>query len=145
MPSSGKATGAILLAFVGFVVSGMIAANLPVALAGGRAHLIVAALGLVFGWRIGGERRGGAGAAAARGVTAALVMALWALLAAAFWQMLVRAPGGRYDGPVEALGDVAALMIDYARLLADPAPAAILLLGGAAAGVVSAAVGRRWP
>jgi ABC-type uncharacterized transport system YnjBCD permease subunit len=145
MPSPAKATGAVLLAALALVVSSMIARDLPVAVGGAPARLSVAALGLLVGWRLCGETRGGAGPAAARGITAAMALVLLSLLAAATWEMLERSGRGRYDGPMEALGDVAGLMATYGRLLVAPAPAAVILVGGAAAGVLAGAVGRRWP
>ena len=145
MPTSGKATGAILLAALGVVVAAMIAPQLPLAVPRTPACLVAAAFGLLTGWRMGGERRGGAGAAAARGVTAAVIVALWTLLCGAAWQMLRRSLRGVYGGPAEALGEVAALMASYGRLLLEPVPAAVLLAGGALAGVVAGAVARRWP
>ena len=145
MPTSGKATGAILLAVLGLAVAAMIAPQLAPAVPRTPAFLVAAAFGLLTGWRMGGDRRGGAGVAAARGVTAAVAVAFWTLLCGALWQMLRRSLRGVYDGPAEALGEVAGLMASYGRPLLDPAPAAVLLMGGALAGLVAGAVAQRWP
>lgn len=145
MPTAGRAAAAILFAILALAIASVAASGLPTAVPPGPAILTAAGFGLLTGWRMGGERRVGATASAARGLTTAVAAAFWTLLFGALWLMVRRALRGQYDNPTEALGDVAALMLDLGRALMDPVAVVILIAGGALAGIAAGAVARRLP
>ena len=145
MPTAGKATGAVLFAVLAFAVAGVIAPALPPSVPLGAAQLIAALFGALTGWRMVGRGARSVSGAAARGLTTAVAAAFWTFLFGATWMMLRRSLRGIYDDPVEALGDVAALMVELAGALLDPIAAAVLLVGGGLAGVATATVARRLP
>jgi hypothetical protein len=145
MPTAGKATGAFLFALLALAVAGLIVSDLPPGVPHVPAALAAAAFGALTGWRIIGDGARTLQGAAARGLTTAVAAAFWTLLFGATWLMLQRSLRGNYDGPVEALADIAALMADLGRVLLDPVAATTLIVGGALAGIVTAAVARRLP
>ena len=145
MPTAGKASGAVLFAVLAFAVARMTVPALPPSVPPGSAQLVAAAFGALTGWRNVGRGDRSASGAAARGLTTAVAAAFWTLLFGATWLMLRRSLRGIYEDPVEALGDVAQLVVELAGLLLDPVVAATLLVGGTLAGIASAAVAWRLP
>ena len=145
MPTAGKATGAVLFALLAIIVARLAGPAFPASIPPDPAQLVAAGFGALTGWRIVGRGARSANGAAARGLTTAVAAAFWTLLFGATWLMLRRSLRGIYEDPIEALGDVAQLMVELARSLLDPVAAATLLVGGAVAGLVTAAVARRLP
>ena len=146
MPTAGKATAAVLFAALSWVVALVLVPLLPPGTSGGAIGSVAALFGALLGWRIVGARAGGGLAAAAGlGLTAAAGIVFWSLF---FWsgrQMLIRSIRRRYDDPVDALTDMAALMLDYGAILLNAPVLAVLTVGGVLAGWATELVVRRFP
>jgi hypothetical protein len=97
------------------------------------------ALAGIAGWSVMGRLAGqGWAMAAVSGLRTTAVAVFYALLTWAGVEMLERSLDKRYDGPVEALQQMVALVIDYARLgLTDPQVPVAILGGGILAGFLS--------
>ena len=67
------------------------------------------------------------------------------LLIVSFNDMIIKSMRSNYDGPVEALVDVFALMLDYGIRFGQPDILIIVFGGGVIAGLISEAFGRRFP
>ena len=79
------------------------------------------------------------------GLTAAAGIVFWSL---SFWagrRMLIRSPRRHYDDPIEALTDMAALMLDYGAILMSIPVVVLLAAGAVLAGWVTEPVVRRFP
>jgi hypothetical protein len=141
MPTAGKAAGALLFALIGGLSVLMVAPHLPPVLRAPAAPLCGAGLGAVLAWRMTGRREGGL----ARGVGVAVLWSLGASASAAVAATLDRAIGGRYRDLGAAVEDAGRLTFEMAALLLDPAVAALVLGGGALAGLLADQVARRLP
>ena len=96
MPTAPKLIAAILLGGLGFGVAMMVIANVPEHVPAGSVPFIAAGLGLLWGWRFLGRGVGrGVSTGAGIGLTAALALAVSALLLVGFIQMIKRSQIGR--------------------------------------------------
>ncbi|GAB4290638.1 MAG: hypothetical protein Kow0058_09770 [Roseovarius sp.] len=144
MPTAGKLVSALGLAGLAWVGAQMVKAIWPVEENFGYFGGVVAALGLIAGWRVIGARLGrGWGQAVSAGLTGLFALLFWSVLLLSFYEMIERALGLRYKGPVDALVGMFAIALDYVRNLYHW-PLIGLLLGGAVlVGLLAEAVGRR--
>ncbi|WP_101340555.1 TrgA family protein [Cereibacter azotoformans] len=145
MPTAAKLFAALAFAALGFLGGRLFAGQLPEGTPTDIFGPATAAVGLVCGWMISGALAGrGYVAAMSTGVRTVVTTAFFALLAYSIYIMVLRAMRMLYDGPIEALLGVSALMLSYARLLAVPEILAMLLVGGLMGGSISEWAGRRW-
>ena len=119
MPTGGKLVGAIVFAMLAYFISDLCKPLLPEGTPAGLLSELNAFIGLVMGWRIMGK---GAGAtyrqAFGYGLTTLAATVFWCLMLWAGYEMLRRALRKYYDGPMEAMREMAALMLEYGRLIA---------------------------
>lgn len=107
LPTTAKLCGAVGLAATGFGVAALIPGHLPPGAAVQGLAPMLAAVGLLLGWRVIGRNPGrGFGKVIERGLHAAIYLLLWTALFLGALQMLRSMVRGRYDGPSEALLDV---------------------------------------
>jgi len=145
MPTAAKLVAALLMAGLGYAAAWVIEPRLPEATRTAYMAEIAAFFGLVVGWRFLGARAGrGWVNALGFGLTAAVLMTLISVFAFAFYEMIRRSLRLAYDGPVEALEDTVRIAVDYAVFPLAPDIAALLLIGGAVAGLIVEAAGRAW-
>lgn len=145
MPTAAKLVATLLFAALAYWVS----TYAKPAIDPGRPLRYLAEINALFGAVLGWTSMGpGAGAgvlrAGARGVTTAALALLWSLL---FWAgvvMLERSLRLRYAGPVEALEDMAGLMVGYLARLQAPDIAAFAVLGAIGAAMLTEITARRW-
>ena len=145
MPTAAKLIGAIAFAVLAYFVSDLVKPLLPEGTQYGLLSPINAVFGFLMGWRIVGR-------AAGRGYVAAMGYALTTLAAIVFWclllwgsyEMLRRATRLRYDGPVEALQDMAFLMSEYAVLAATSQIVITAIVGAMLCGWLTEFFSRRW-
>ena len=145
MPTAAKLFAAIAFALVGWIAAEVYKPLLSDGTQFGFFSEICAAIGALCGWLILG-RFAGQGYATAAGVGArvALTIVFWALLGFAIQEMVLLSMKLRYDGAMEAVLAVFDIMLQKARLLADPRMIGVVLGGGALGGAVSEFAARRW-
>ena len=119
MPTGGKLVGAICFAILAYFISDLIKPLLPEGTAVGWFSPVNAVIGMMMGWSIMGR---GAGEtyrqAFGYGFTTLAGIVFWGLVAWSGYEMLKRSMRLYYDGPVEALQEMAALFVEYGRLAA---------------------------
>ncbi|MEM7720377.1 MAG: TrgA family protein [Pseudomonadota bacterium] len=119
MPTGAKLIGALAFAALAYFISDLIKPLLPEGTNVSRLSEINAIVGLLMGWRVMGK---GAGhtykQSIGYGLTTLAATAFWSLLIWSGHEMLKRSIKMYYDGPVEALQEMAALYVEYARLAA---------------------------
>ena len=145
MPTAAKLFAAIAFALVGWLAAEAYKPLMSEGTQFGFFSEICAAIGALCGWLILGPHTGkGYGSAAGIGVRVAVTLVFWALLGFAIQEMVLLSMKLRYDGPMEAVLAVFDIMLDRARLLADPRVLAVLFGGGILGGAVSEFAARRW-
>ncbi len=116
MPTGAKLVGALAFAALAFFISDLIKPLFPEGTQFGWFSPLNAFIGAVMGWRIMGN---GVGESYRRtfgyGLTTLAATAFWSLLVWAGHEMLKNSMRLRYDGPVEALQEMAQIFVDYAR------------------------------
>ncbi|EKE44058.1 tellurite resistance protein [Oceaniovalibus guishaninsula JLT2003] len=143
-PTAAKLTGAVSLAALAWLVSGIVRHDLPPAMPSGMLAPVNAAVGFVAGWRVVGPGAGrGYGAAIGAAATGGAVTLIVCLLIWASHTALGRSLDGFYDGPVEAIEAAMGLAADHARVLWPGAAIPVLLGGCAIVGLVVEWVSRR--
>lgn len=148
MPTAGRLAAAALFGALFWHVSGL---ALPLFAAAQSPEppwfvAINAGLAVVFGWVIAGGRAGRATwtGAVGNGLTTAVAIAAVALFAHAFIRMIGLSWRMRYDGPVEAVADVFALMAETAAVVARQDVLVTVLVGAAVAGLITEWTGRNF-
>lgn len=145
MPTGGKLIAAVCFAALAYFISGLIIPFLPEGTPVGRFGPINALVGLIMGWVIMGN---GAGKTLRQslgfGLTTLAATVFWCLIVWAGHAMLQNSLRLRYDGPVEALQDMAQLAIDYAKLVAVRAVVIPAIVGALFMAWVTDFFARRW-
>lgn len=145
MPTGAKATAALAFAVVGFVVANAYIPLMPDAGADRNYREISAAIGAIIGWQVMGPAVGkGYVDAAANGIKTVIVLVFYALLALGIYEMLQESVKMRYEGPLEAIVDIFARMLDRAPPLASMSVLIPMVLGGIIGGVLAENASRRW-
>lgn len=145
MPTTGKAVAAIGLAAIAWYASEMIRPLMPEGTDFGWFNEFNVFLGLLVGWVVIGTRlnRGYLDGISA-GLTGVVALIFWALFFQSLNEMLRLALESRYSGPVQGLVAVFEIAVDYGTQILH-GPLAILLFGGGAAlGLVSEWIAKRW-
>lgn len=121
MPTGGKLIAALAFAALAYFISDLVKPLLPEGTRLGLFSPINAFIGLAMGWTLIGK---GAGATYRQsfgyGLTTLAATAFWCILCWSGYEMIKRSLRMYYDGPVEALQEMAQLGIDYAKLIAIP-------------------------
>lgn len=116
MPTGGKLIGALVFAALAYFLTDLVKALLPEGTQVGKFSPINALIGFVMGWTILGR---GAGKtyrqAFGYGFTTLAATVFWCLLFWASMEMLDRSMRLFYDGPVEAIQEMAAIFLEYGR------------------------------
>jgi hypothetical protein len=120
----------------------------PLLTEGARVGLfspINALIGLMMGWTIMGR---GAGKTYRQslgyGLTTLAATAFWSLVFWGGYEMVIRSTRLRYDGPVEALQDMAEIFLEYVQLVAIPEILWPALIGGIFVSWLTEFFARRW-
>lgn len=102
------------------------------------------AIGVVCAWMLNGKKAGvGYSGGVGQGLTTIVAFAFWVLFTVSFFDMIAKSMRNRYDGPVEAVVDVFALMGEYVLDFASIQLGLILLVGGIAGGLFTEFVAKR--
>lgn len=120
MPTAGKLIAAITFAALAYFISDLVKPLLEDTEGSrvGNLSPVNAFIGLLMGWTILGR---GAGKtyrqAFGYGLTTLAATTFWILVFWSGYKMVLRSMDLRYDGPMEALQQMAQLAIDYAKLI----------------------------
>jgi len=146
MPTAPKLAAAAAFAIVAAIAAHLFIPALPEGTPPGWLREVSAAIGLLCGWWIMGNRVGkGYGEAAGSGILTSALSLFWVMLVFSIVTMVKRSMRMLYDGPMDAVIGVFDLMLDYGALLAAPATPVALILGGILGGWFTEWAGRRWP
>lgn len=145
MPTGGKLVGAIVFAMLAYWLSDLVKPLLPENKSAGLMSEFNALIGLVMGWKIMGK---GAGETYRQtfgyGLTTVAATVFWCLTMWAGYEMLRQAIRKRFDGPMEALREMAQLFLDYGRLIAVQDIIWPAIVGGLFLAWVTHFFARRW-
>lgn len=119
MPTFGKLVAALVFAALAYFITDLVKPLLPEGTQVGWFSPLNAIVGLVMGWTIMGN---GAGKTYKQsfgfGMTTLAATVFWCLVIWSGYEMLRRSSRLYYEGPVEALQDMAQQFFDYAKLAA---------------------------
>ncbi len=145
MPTGGKLIAALTFAALAYFVSDLIKPLLPEGTNVSRLSEINALVGLAMGWTVMGN---GAGKTYRQslgyGFTTLAATVFWSLLIWSGYEMLQRSVKLYYDGPVEALQEMAALYVEYARTAAVQEVMIPALIGALFVSWLTEYFARRW-
>lgn len=145
MPTGGKLIAALTFAALAYFLSDLVKPLLPEGTQVGMLSTINALVGAVMGWKVMGK---GAGRTYRQslgyGFTTLAVTFFWSLLIWSAHVMLQNSVRLRYDGPVEALQEMAVQFMDYARLVADQSVLVPALVGVIFVSWLTEFFARRW-
>jgi len=145
MPTAGKLFGAITFAIVAWFVSGLIPPLLPEGTPTGLLQPVNAVVGFIMGWTILGRNAGdGIVASLGHASTTAVAVVFWCLLIWSGDEMIERATRLFYDGPVEALQDMATVALGYGRMIATVEIIGALVIGAIASALLTEGAAARW-
>jgi hypothetical protein len=145
MPTAPKLVAALLFGALAFFVSDLIKPLLEEGTQMGWFSLVNPIVGAVMGWRISGARAGHSiRASLGYGITTVAATVFWCLFIWAGYLMVEASMRLRYDGPMEALQDMGAMMIEFARTMSTPTVLGSLLVGALFFGWLTEQVSRRY-
>ncbi|MEM1374846.1 MAG: TrgA family protein [Pseudomonadota bacterium] len=146
MPTIGRVVGALTFAAAAYYVSTLVQELFLEERQFPNLAVINAVLGIIVGWRLAGGRAGqGWNAALGYWLTTTIGLAFVCLFANAFGDMIRRSMRMQYDGPLEGITDIAAIMWEYGGRIATPEIILTALGAGLAAALVTEFFGRRYP
>ncbi|MCV6824570.1 MULTISPECIES: TrgA family protein [Halocynthiibacter] len=145
MLSMSRVMAFVTFAAVAWFASELVKFELPEGMNAGKLSEVNAILAGIVAWRVAGVRqRIGYSAALGNGFTAMVAAVLTCLFFQSGYEMIMTSMRGRYDGPMDALVEMAKIYGEMALYLATPAVFITLLVGGCAAGYMVEWASRRW-
>lgn len=145
MPTGAKLVSAIFFAALAWISTDLYQDQLPEQMRSTMNNIVALLIGIFCGWMVMGRLAGrGWIEAGANGLRTAVTAALSSLLVLSSVEMLRLSLRKRYDGPMEALLAVFAILIDYGALALTPAIIGTLLIGGVLGGIAAEWASRRW-
>jgi hypothetical protein len=145
MPTAPKLVAALLFGALAFFVSDLIKPLLEEGTQMSWFSLVNPIVGALMGWRISGARAGySIRASLGYGITTVAATVFWCLFIWAGYLMVEASMRLRYDGPMEALQDMGAMMIEFAQTMATPTVLGSLLVGALFFGWLTEQVARRY-
>jgi len=145
MPTAAKLVAAFIFAVCGYLVSEMVRAELPEGQKLAWLVQVCVGIPLIVGWRIMGKLVGNNyGVSMNNGLYAIVVATVAVIFTFAVAQMVKLSRRLQYDGPMEALVDVFAIMLEYGALLLNPVIVMVLVGGGFLAGLSAEWAHRRF-
>ncbi|MEM9437158.1 MAG: TrgA family protein [Pseudomonadota bacterium] len=103
-----------------------------------------ALFGVIMGWRLAGRGGTGVSAAIGYGITAAAALFLVSLFFHSSAEMITRSMRGQYDGPAQAVVEVANLMYEFGTRVATAEVLGSIFAGGILVAIFVDIVGRRY-
>jgi hypothetical protein len=146
MPTAPKLIAALLFGALAFFVSDLVKPLLPEGTQFGWFSPFNAAMGALMGWRISGARAGlSMSASLGYGLTTAAITVFWCLFFWSGYLMVNASMRLRYNGPMDALRDMGAMMIEFAGTMATVPILGSLVVGALFFGWLTEQVARRYP
>ncbi|MEM1077058.1 TrgA family protein [Dinoroseobacter sp. S76] len=140
MPTGAKLIGAIIFGLTGALAAWIGIPGLPDGRQAGALLPLATLSGIWFGWRMAGTQVGGtlrqALTLSVRTVSMMLAATLFLIAGEEAYQRSIKL---RYDGPIEAVTDVANLMLYFGQMAIQGPVLTVLALG-----IVTGAVFVRW-
>lgn len=145
MPTGSKLVGAVTYAGIGALAAYQGVPTLPDEYVPGYLVPLSAGVGVWLGWSlIGKSKLGNFASSITQSVVTLGCMAVVTLLAISCWDMIERSMRLRYDGPGEAVLDVANLFVDYGSLMFVQPVMQVLGIGALVGAVFVRMAGKRW-
>lgn len=145
MPTASKLVAALLFGALAWFASDLVRPLLPEGTQDRLFSPLNAAVGALMGWTIMGARAGQSmRMSLGYGLTTAAITVFWCLLIWSGYLMIEASMRLRYNGPMDALQNMGAMMIDYARLMATPTVIGSLAVGALVFGWLTEQVARRY-
>lgn len=145
MPTAAKLFAAAAFALLAFFAAEITKPRLPEGTQFGYFSFVSALIGLGCGWWVMGPDAGrGSRMAVNSGVKTAACAAAVALLVFSTYRMLVLAFRPAFKGPMEAVVGIFEIAVDYFTFMLAWDVIAVLVVGGALAGLLSEWAARRW-
>lgn len=145
MPTAAKLVASLAFALTGFLAAEAFKLGMPEGMAFGPFSLVIAAIGLICGWRISGRLAGhGNLASIGYGLRTSVTIVFWGLLIYSTERMIQRALDMLYNGPIEAVLGIFQLMFELGQRLPTPEVLTVLVVGGVFGGIATEWAGRRW-
>ncbi|EPX80247.1 TrgA family protein [Litoreibacter arenae] len=138
MPTAAKLVAGVIFAATGYLVAELIRPTFSEGQPLKWLLPVCVGVPLVVGWRIMGKlvgKRYGASMNNGLYVVAVSIISVTFVFAVAL--MIKKSRRLQYDGPMEALVDVFAIMLEYGVLLLNPMVLAVLVGGGVIGGLAS--------
>ncbi|PTX56180.1 hypothetical protein C8N43_0832 [Litoreibacter ponti] len=131
MPTAAKLVAAVIFALTGYIVAEAIRPTLPEGQPLKWLLPICVGIPLLVGWRVMGRLVGkNYGVSMNSGLYGIVVATVSVTFIFAVAQMIKLSRRLQYDGPMEALVDVFAIMLEYGLLLVNPVVIVALVGGG---------------
>lgn len=145
MPTGAKLLGAILFAITGAVAAWIGIPGLPDGRQPGLLIPIATLTGVYFGWTLAGARMGttlrNALVLSFRTMVLMFITTMFLIAGEEAYQRSVKL---RYNGPIEAVTDIANLMIYFAKMAAQPPVMTVMGIGVVLGAVFVNWAGRAW-
>lgn len=138
MPTAAKLVAAFIFAATGYLVADLIRPTMPEGQPLKWLVPISVLIPMLVGWRVMGKLVGANyGVSMNSGLYVSVLSTVSVTFIFAISLMIKKSRRLQYDGPMEALVDVFALMLDYGLLLLNPYVLAVLIGGGFIGGLAS--------
>ncbi|UWQ20312.1 TrgA family protein [Jannaschia sp. W003] len=152
MPTPAKLVAAVAMAIIAWLTAEAVHRYaLPEGVSIGRGREILAAMGLVMGWRMIGRQATGIRGRGDRlvngltmGLACALSLAVLAVFLHAFYVMILESMDLAYNSPGKAFSGWMGFVMRDAAIAWNPYVLVMLFGGGAVAGLLSGVAGRVW-
>lgn len=145
MPTAARLVAAITLASVGYLASLAYGPYLPEGTPTFWLGPVNVAIGAILGWRfLGRHVASGTMRALQTGIVSAALGLFWSVVSFSIWDMLMLSMKLRYHGMEDALMGVGDLGLQYLGMAMNLPVLGTLVIGGAAAGILSGIARRLW-
>ncbi|EAQ01579.1 tellurite resistance protein [Pseudooceanicola batsensis HTCC2597] len=150
MPTAARIVAAVCIAFVAWVVSGLVKQALADEIPDfGNFVIFTVIVAALCGWTILGRRadRGRLGMLNAIGVglTAMAMTVFWVLLANATLESFQIGMERRFHDPMKVIYGIYPVAVRYGQVLLETTILTWLVAGGAISGILSHSAGQQWP
>lgn len=146
MPTAGRLTGAMAFAALGAYIAYLTSPLFEEGTQPGYWWPLCIAAGVWAGWFLVGKRAGnGITSAIGQGITGVIAQVFWILFIFSAMIMLQKSMRRSYDGPVEAVVNVAEIAFAEAQTFYSLELVLTLLGGGIAASLFAEYFGKRFP
>ena len=149
MPTAARIISAVCLAFIAWVVSGLIKVQLSAVPDFGLFVPLCVVIAALSGWSVLGRRadrgRLGLGNALGVGLSASLVTCFWVLLLVSGYDSFQVAMDRTFHDPMKVIYNIYPIARDYVMDAMTTTIALWLFGGGAITGVLAHMAGKKWP